>query len=335
MVVAKHIVFISVIYSFVLLEANFSQNVLHKTQEKMCNNDELEKSVKESEEIGELNKWANNLPILKQQDLDIVNHMKDLVHQQENNPQLSDDLVIDHFQRIMAFPLQTACSVGKWVAFKRWNYGCGSTDGERYLCMDNFYKDIKAKNCTIYSFGISDDYRFEKQMGSIGCTVHAFDPTIDIPSSPAKKVYFKKLGLAHFNGEMKMTITHENNKLSEPLPVTTLKDAIKANGDLDKEITYLKVDIESSEIKSIPEWIESGVLQNIRQIGIELHTGKIFFDKPNRAKAVKSLLKSISKLYDLGFRHISYDPNTCVGKSQDHAGQYYTFVDIVLYKPYA
>ena len=52
MVVAKHIVFISVIYSFVLLEANYSQNVLHKTQEKcaiMMNLKKASKRVKKLE----------------------------------------------------------------------------------------------------------------------------------------------------------------------------------------------------------------------------------------------------------------------------------------------
>ena len=40
-------------------------------------------------------------------------------------------------------------------------------------------------------------------------------------------------------------------------------------------------------------------------------------------------------MYDLGFRHVSYSPNACVGKSQDPiGGQYYAFMDIVLFKPY-
>ena len=282
-----------------------------------------------------LNTWANNLPILKIQDRNIVNHMKDLVRQQETNPLLSEDTVIDHFQRILALPLQTACHVGKWVSLKRWLYNCGSTDGERYLCMDNFYKDIPEQKCVIYSFGIADDFTFEREMGSLGCIVHAYDPTVNLTSYPAKNVHFKKLGLGHLKGKMKMTINYDNNRLSEPLPTTTLKDAIVSNGDLGKEITYLKIDIESSEIKAIPEWIKSGVLKNVRQIGIELHTGKVFFnDKIKQARAAKSLLRAISKLHDLGFRHISYSPNTCVGKSQDSGGQYYTFADIVLFRPY-
>ena len=310
-----------------------SEDKSDKTNQDTCDHIVQHETDLKSQESIELNEWANNLPILKAQDEGIILHMKDLVRQQENNPSLSDDMIIDHFQRIMAFPLQTVCHVGKWVALKRWHWRGGSTDGERYLCMDNFFEDIRKENCLIYSFGIADDYVFEKEMGSIGCIVHAYDPTIDLTSSPSKNVHFHKIGLSHFKGNMELTVNHQGNRISEPLPVTTLKDAIESNGDLGKEITYIKVDIESSEIKAIPQWIKSGILKDVRQIGIELHTGKTFFDRSGQAKAAKSLLKSISQLYDLGFRHVSYAPNLFVDKSQDHRHQYYTYIDIVLYKP--
>ena len=283
---------------------------------------------------GKVGEWANELPILKAQDQGIVDHMRELVHQNEINPLLSEDDFIDHFQRILALPLQTVCNVGKWISLKRWHAKCGSTDGERYLCMDNFHSDIIGNKCLIYSFGISDNYEFEKLMGSVGCTVHAYDPTVSIPPSPANNVYFKKVGLGHYKGKRELMLNLAANISSEPMPMITLKDAFSNNGDLGKEITYLKVDIESSEIKAIPEWIQSGILENVRQIGMELHTGKLYFDRNGQADAAKRLLKLMSQLYDLGFRHISYSPNTCVGKSQDLNGQYYTFIDIVLYKPY-
>ena len=58
------------------------------------------------------------------------------------------------------------------------------------------------------------------------------------------------------------------------MSVIALKNAITRNGDLGKEITCLKVDVESAEIKAIPEWIKSGALKNVRQISVELHTGE-------------------------------------------------------------
>lgn len=72
----------------------------------------------------------------------------------------------------------------------------------------------------------------------------------------------------------------------------TLRDIVARFGDGSKEITYLKVDIEGAELKALRQWIDSGngltfhfntkhskefteagVLANVRQIGMELHTG--------------------------------------------------------------
>ena len=44
--------------------------------------------------------------------------------------------------------------------------------------------------------------------------------------------------------------------------------------DVGKNISYLKVDIEGIENSAIPQWIKSGVLDSVSQIGIELHTGR-------------------------------------------------------------
>ncbi len=48
--------------------------------------------------------------------------------------------------------------------------------------------------------------------------------------------------------------------------VLTLSDAVKSMGDTGKTISYLKVDIEGSELKSIPEWISSGILDRVNQV---------------------------------------------------------------------
>ena len=205
----KRTYFIGSIILVIFRLATGSQNEVDKKQKQKdaCNdNTNSLGSLLSTCGLDELNKWANSLPILKEQDHNIVMHMKDLVRQQETNPLLSDDMVIDHFQRIMALPLQTACHVGKWVALKRWLPNCGATDGERYLCMDNFYEDVHQDKCLVYSFGIANDSLFEREMGRIGCVVHAYDPTVDLPPNLAENVHFKKLGLAHFKGKMKMTI---------------------------------------------------------------------------------------------------------------------------------
>ena len=68
----------------------------------------------------------------------------------------------------MNFPLQTVCTVskflgGQWLA----DYGC--IDGNKFVCLDNFYKDVKNEECLIYTFGVSDDWTFEEITASMGC----------------------------------------------------------------------------------------------------------------------------------------------------------------------
>jgi hypothetical protein len=91
-------------------------------------------------------------------------------------------------------------------------------------------------------------------------------------------------------------------------------------------------------IKKIKIQIEifrsSGVLANVDQIGIEFHTGEVFLSGTLKtAKKLSELLEALKQLYNLGFRLISNTPNNCVGKSQDSGRQYYTFFDVVLFRP--
>ena len=86
-------------------------------------------------------KWANNFPALKQQDK-VINHNIMLQRKYVANMVSDTDVAIDHFQQLVAFPLQTSCIVGKWMGLSRWHPKCGSTDGAQYICLSNIYKDI-------------------------------------------------------------------------------------------------------------------------------------------------------------------------------------------------
>ena len=114
--------------------------------------------------------------------------------------------------------------------------------------------------------------------------------------------------------------------------VLTLKDAVQAMGDSGKSISYLKVDIEGSEISAIPEWISSGVLDQVNQFGIELHTGRTSLGSTDLIPKLSELLTIIRKLYNIGFRLISNSNNDCVGKSDDYNQQYFNLMEVVFYK---
>jgi hypothetical protein len=50
------------------------------------------------------------------------------------------------------------------------------------------------------------------------------------------------------------------------------------------------VDIEGAEISALPEWISSGIIDDVDQIGLEIHTN---FDQKQAAQKLASLLVHI------------------------------------------
>ena len=85
------------------------------------------------------------------------------------------------------------------------------------------------------------------EMAKEGCVIRAFDPNVEMPKKykDVKNLHFKKIGLSDTIGKLK------NGPLDgtvRNMPVVTLTEAMKMFGDQDKEITYLKLDIEGAGI---------------------------------------------------------------------------------------
>ena len=214
-------------------------------------------------------------------------------------------------------------------------YSCAWYDGAKYVCLDKWKQIIENGKCLIYSFGLADDWSFEETLAEMGCKVRAFDPTVNRPSSVKHpNISFEKIGLSHFSGTTQVFDNVHNNK-KVLVQVKTLDDIIKSYGEEKEMITYMKVDVESSELKAIPEWIKSGILKNIQQIGIELHTGQVHVKDHQIPQTLSPVLKGVVQMcQDFGFKIIDYTPNGCVSKSQDKVEKrFHTYFDIVLYKP--
>ena len=131
-----------------------------------------------------------------------------------------------------------------------------------------------------------------------------------------------------------MDSDHGNEK--SLVQVLTLEDTIRSFGDEGKTIHYLKVDVEGHELKAMHDWLDSGVLEVVQQIGLELHTGIVHIEKTQTANTLYQILKTLIEMKDIyRFKLIDYKSNGCVGRNGDAIGHlYHTYFDIVLMKDY-
>ncbi|XP_076043744.1 uncharacterized protein LOC143026847 [Oratosquilla oratoria] len=68
----------------------------------------------------------------------------------------------------------------------------GSLDGNKIICMDPPY-GLAQVNCTIFSFGINNEWSFDDAMDHKGCKVYAFDPTM------GKESHYRTPNIRFFN----------------------------------------------------------------------------------------------------------------------------------------
>ncbi|XP_043214934.1 methyltransferase-like protein 24 [Amphibalanus amphitrite] len=132
-------------------------------------------------------------------------------------------------------------------------------DGDKFVCLDAEHAPPPGA-CLVYSVGISNEWSFDRQMTSYGCELHCFDPSMKSYNRNVTEfgARFYKIGLSgrtevRPNGWHMMTLTDIRQKL----------------GHSERDIHYLKVDIEGSEWS----WLENDPqsLRGVHQLGMEVH----------------------------------------------------------------
>lgn len=110
-------------------------------------------------------------------------------------------------------------------------------DGQKAVCLDTGKAPIP-NNCTVYSFGINNEWSFDDFMERYGCEVFTFDPTMQTQDfDRSANIHFYQLGLENTDGSRngwkvsKLSIIYE-----------MLKNSSKQRADA--IIDYLKIDIE-------------------------------------------------------------------------------------------
>lgn len=87
----------------------------------------------------------------------------------------------------------------------------GGIDGQKAVCLDAGVAPPPGF-CVVYSFGISDDWSFDKAMEAYGCDVYSFDPSVNDQTKPnsSKRLHFFSLGLGPWNirNDVRGTFNH-------------------------------------------------------------------------------------------------------------------------------
>ena len=126
-------------------------------------------------------------------------------------------------------------------------------------------------------------------------------------------------------------IWHTNGLDSdEQWSLMTFDTILKENGHESRSITYLKMDVEGSELFCFNNWFKSNVFSQVKQFGIEFHLQSNIL-KPKLNSWYQKLYKYVKRLQmDYDMQIIASDPNLCLGKSEDVEKKHYAYIDLLM-----
>ena len=128
-------------------------------------------------------------------------------------------------------------------------------------------------------------------MAELGCTVRGYDPEVKDVRNPHKNMHFHQGVIADYTDKFDKAQTFQN--------------MLDINGDEDKNITYVKMDIEHNERSVFLQLFTGNILRRIDQIGVEIHAGHIKkLTKHQLMEIFKTNLTIYYKLFHkYGFRY--------------------------------
>ncbi|XP_070000113.1 uncharacterized protein [Penaeus vannamei] len=210
---------------------------------------------------------------------------------------------------------------------------------EKWMCLDARFNILPGK-CLVYSFGISTDWSFDDDMDKrFNCKVNCFDHTIRKKDhNRSSNINFYATGIAAVKGAKYFHViripygprvnirgTRSNKRpwwygptahpcASKPwfdlkLKVDRYINILRRLGHQNATIDYLKIDVEGAELQFFEDVFTKTpeVLNNIKQIGMEIHPGK----SENRKKLYLRYIQLLECLgFKLIFSHILNVPQT-------------------------
>jgi len=163
-------------------------------------------------------------------------------------------------------------------------------DGQKAVCIQPKSVAPPPGSCIVYSIGINNEWSFDDAMEKYGCTVYAFDPSMKDAKDQFNRssgIHFYKIGLGAQNETT-------NSKGWKTLSLGSIRRLL---GHQDRVIDYLKLDIEFGEWDVLPELMKSGELNQVRQLGIEIHLPKSGSLKKHQSLA--GIIWSLERVYGM------------------------------------
>jgi len=162
-------------------------------------------------------------------------------------------------------------------------------DGQKAICMD-YQINPDSRGCIVYSFGISSDWSFDEEMQKYGCHIFAFDPSLNVSDHKhSEHIWFYQMGLADRDYEKTVLKNGIESKWKMKSLSSIHSMIVQGRATV---IDYLKIDIEGDEWGVIENIIASGMLPNIRQMGIEVH----FVPSDGTLSHFRNLAKTLQSL---------------------------------------
>uniref|UniRef100_A0ABM0LX11 Uncharacterized protein LOC102805592 n=1 Tax=Saccoglossus kowalevskii TaxID=10224 RepID=A0ABM0LX11_SACKO len=119
-------------------------------------------------------------------------------------------------------------------------------DGGWFVCFDDKIRPTDSnQQCIVYSFGIGlPDHKHSEQ------------------------VWFYNTGLDAYNSD---DVIRTLKGQQQHWKMRSFDEILKENGHTNRIIDYLKLDIEKSEYATIPQMLQTGSLENVKQLAFEFH----------------------------------------------------------------
>lgn len=183
--------------------------------------------------------------------------------------------------------------------------GVVSMDGQKAICLDSNVVP-RPYRCLVYSFGINNEWSFDDAMELYGCKVFSFDPSMNVSNHDrSENIHFFQMALNDVDRNQ------WNKNLAIPSrSLFSIYSMLEPMHGANVIIDFLKIDIEATEWRVLPQILESGMMDKVRQLSVEIH-----MDFKNAIKICCQHANIIQSLENYGMIRFDSKPNVYSGIS--------------------